>query len=142
VNRLRAVARAHPVEVAATIATVALLALGAVLVVLSGTWTSYWVQFTVQNVLPFSLWTLLAIGIAHVRIRRHVTAQHEATASHVESILSDHLEATAGMVSGHVKALTDRLEEQHLAVVKHLGKQSAHLVRQDNVMRDLKGAGK
>jgi hypothetical protein len=108
----------------------------------AGEWQDYWVQFVVGNVLPPSLWTLLGITVAYVRMHRHVTAQHEATTAHVEGILSDHLEATASMVSRHVTALQARIEEQHLAVVKHLGKQSAHLVRQDNAMRDMGGKPK
>jgi hypothetical protein len=38
------------------------------------------------------------------------------------------------------KRLADAAEKRHLAIVKHLGKQSEHLVRQDNAMRDMKGA--
>jgi hypothetical protein len=65
-----------------------LVVAGAVLVVLAivalvASWDTYWSQYVVNNVFPPSLWTLLGIGIAHVRTHRKLDAQHEAMKQHV-----------------------------------------------------------
>jgi len=53
----------------------------------SAFWNAYWTQWFVGNVLPPSLWTLVGIGLAHVNMRKHVSAKHEELKAHVSSEL-------------------------------------------------------
>lgn len=77
----------------------------------------------------------LALGAAFLfrdRIGRHLAAwwhKHHGV----------HLRAELEVMGSRLNA---QAEARHQAIVKHLGKQSAHLVRQDNAMRDIKGAAK
>ena len=50
-------------------------------------WNSYWVQWVVQNVLPPSFWTILALGASHVAHRRwHVRQMAQAEAHHADKL--------------------------------------------------------
>lgn len=69
-------------------AGVVLIAL--VIFALVATWDTTASQYVINNVLPPSVWTLVGIGIAHVRTHRKLDAQdrkldaqHEAMKQHV-----------------------------------------------------------
>jgi hypothetical protein len=46
-------------------------------------WPSYAVQYVAQNVLPPSVWTLVGIAIAHVRLHAKLDEHHEDMKQHV-----------------------------------------------------------
>jgi hypothetical protein len=45
-------------------------------------------QYVLQNVLPPSFWTLLGLGLAHIRTHRKLDAQHEAMRQHVTATVA------------------------------------------------------
>ena len=50
-------------------------------------WNSYWVQWVVQNVLPPSFWTILALTASHVAHRRwHVRQMAQAAMHHGQKL--------------------------------------------------------
>ena len=46
-------------------------------------WDTYWSQYVATNVLPPSLWTLVGIFIAHLRLHAKLDANHEDMKQHV-----------------------------------------------------------
>jgi len=93
--------------------------------------------------------SVICVGVAWWRIRarlihHHVQALALAARHHHEKLdqAEAHHQAAMEQAGADHLAAMKAAEADHLAVVRHLGKQSAHLVRQDNAMRDLKGAGK
>lgn len=53
------------------------------LAVMALTWHSYWSQYVAQNVLPPSLWTLVGIAVAQLRLHAKLDAHHEDMKQHV-----------------------------------------------------------
>jgi hypothetical protein len=70
--------------------SLAILAAGAVavggVVCLVRWWDSYWAQYVAQNMLPPSVWTLVGIVIAHVRLHAKLDEHHEDMKAHVSGV--------------------------------------------------------
>ena len=87
-------------------------------------------------------WIICGV-LAGLWLRAKLKAQTALARLHHQEKLDQaeahHQAATEQAGTRHV-AMLGQLAEQHAAVVKHLGKQAQHLVRQDNAIRDMKGA--
>ena len=46
-------------------------------------WDTYWGQWVGSNVLPPSVWTLVGIAVAHLRLHAKIDANHEDMKQHV-----------------------------------------------------------
>lgn len=54
-------------------------------------WHTYWAQYVVQNVLPPSLWTLVGLAIAHLRLHAKLDGHHEDMKQHVTTVTRERM---------------------------------------------------